>query len=391
MSDPRDILRAKAADLGFDVCRFASASKPWTAGERLAHFVEAGRHGDMGWMETTLERRAHPTAMWEGARTAMVLGMNYGPGRDPLPEMEDRSAAYISVYARGDDYHEVIKGRLKTLAGQVAARLGAAHLPSEVKVFVDTAPLMEKPLAQRAGLGWQGKHTNLLSREQGNWLFLGVILTAAAIEPDAPEAEHCGSCTACLTACPTNAFPAPFQLDARRCLSYLTIEHAGPWPVEFRAATGSRIYGCDDCLAVCPWNKFAETAREARLTAREALVSPRLADLAALDDTAFRALFSKSPVKRIGRDRFLRNVLYAVGNSADPELIDSAHRLVDDVSPLVRGAAVWALSRLVEPAAFKSLKQAGLEIESDEGVRHEWAASSVSPTGDEESGRSEGE
>jgi epoxyqueuosine reductase len=290
MSDLRDILRARAADLGFDVCRFASASEPWSAGERLAHFVEAGRHGDMGWMETTLERRAHPTAMWPDARTAIVLGLNYGPDRDPLPEMADRSAGYISVYARGDDYHEVIKGRLKTLAGQVAARLGA-----EVKVFVDTAPLMEKPLAQRAGLGWQGKHTNLLSREHGNWLFLGVILTAAQIEPDAPETEHCGSCTACLDVCPTQAFPAPFQLDARRCLSYLTIEHAGPWPVEFRTATGSRIYGCDDCLAVCPWNKFAEASREARLIARDALVSPRLADLAALvDDDGHEATFTVS-------------------------------------------------------------------------------------------------
>ncbi|MEQ7156199.1 tRNA epoxyqueuosine(34) reductase QueG [Brevundimonas aurifodinae] len=382
MSDPRDILRAKAADLGFDVCRFASASEPWTAGERLAHFVEAGRHGDMGWMETTLERRAHPTAMWQGARTAMVLGMNYGSGRDPLPEMEDRSAAYISVYARGDDYHEVIKGRLKTLAGQVAARLGAAHLPSEVKVFVDTAPLMEKPLAQRAGLGWQGKHTNLLSREHGNWLFLGVILTAAEIEADAPEAEHCGSCTACLTACPTNAFPAPFQLDARRCLSYLTIEHAGPWPVEFRAAAGSRIYGCDDCLAVCPWNKFAETAREARLTAREALVSPRLADLAALDDAAFRALFSKSPIKRIGRDRFMRNVLYAIGNSGDAALVDSAMRLLNDPSPLVRGAAVWALSRLLDPDAFEGVRDLRLAGEDDKGVRSEWHHHSPSPAGE---------
>ncbi|MBU1347818.1 MAG: tRNA epoxyqueuosine(34) reductase QueG [Alphaproteobacteria bacterium] len=368
MADPRDILRLKAAELGFDVCRFASASEPWSAGERLAHFVEAGRHGDMGWMETTLERRAHPTAMWDGARSAIVLGLNYGPDADPLPEMSDRSAGYISVYARGDDYHEVIKGRLKTLAGQVAARLGA-----EVKVFVDTAPLMEKPLAQRAGLGWQGKHTNLLSREHGNWLFLGVILTAAEIEPDPPEAEHCGSCTACLTACPTNAFPAPFQLDARRCLSYLTIEHAGPWPVEFRLATGSRIYGCDDCLAVCPWNKFAVSSREARLTAREALVSPRLADLAALDDAAFRALFSKSPIKRIGRDRFVRNVLYAIGNSGDQALIASAETLLDDASPLVRGAAVWALSRLTAVEAFEAAREAALTEETDESVLAEWA------------------
>ncbi|WP_029416966.1 tRNA epoxyqueuosine(34) reductase QueG [Brevundimonas bacteroides] len=367
MTDLRDILRARAAELGFDVCRFASAAEPWSAGERLRHFVEAGRHGEMGWMETTLDRRSHPTAMWDEARTAVVLGMNYGPPADPLAELEDRSAGYISVYARGDDYHEVIKGRLKTLAGQLAARLGA-----EVKVFVDTAPLMEKPLAQRAGVGWQGKHTNLLSREHGNWLFLGVILTAAEIEPDPPETEHCGTCTACLDACPTAAFPAPFQLDARRCLSYLTIEHAGPWPVEFRLAAGSRIYGCDDCLAVCPWNKFADAAREARLTAREALVSPLLADLAALDDAAFRALFSKSPIKRIGRDRFLRNVLYAMGNSGDPDLVESARVLLNDPSPLVRGAAVWALSRLLSPADFDALRSRSIAGESDLSVSEEW-------------------
>jgi epoxyqueuosine reductase len=342
--DVRLFIRERAEALGFDACRFASAAEPWSAGERLAHFVEAGRHGDMGWMETTLERRAHPTAMWDGARTAIVLGLNYGPETDPLPEMADRGAGYISVYARGDDYHEVIKGRLKTLAGQVAARTG-----EEVKVFVDTAPLMEKPLAQRAGLGWQGKHTNLLSRTHGNWLFLGVILTAAELEPDPPEGEHCGTCTACLDVCPTNAFPAPFQLDARRCLSYLTIEYAGAWPDEFRIATGSRIYGCDDCLAVCPWNKFAAASNETRVQAREALVSPRLADLAALDDAAFRTLFSKSPVKRIGRDRFIRNVLYAIGNSGDPELIPSAERLLDDPNAVVRDAAAWALSRLLPP------------------------------------------
>lgn len=346
MSDRlKTAIRDSATTLGFDVCRFASASEPWSAGERLAHFVEAGRHGEMGWMETTLARRAHPVAMWDGARTAIVLGLNYGPDHDPLPEMEDRSAGYISVYARGDDYHDVIKGRLKTLAGQVAARTG-----EDVKVFVDTAPLMEKPLAQRAGLGWQGKHTNLLSRTHGNWLFLGVILSAAGIEPDPPEDEHCGTCTACLDVCPTNAFPAPFQLDARRCLSYLTIEFSGAWPEAFRAATGSRIYGCDDCLAVCPWNKFAAASQEARVQAREALVSPRLADLVALDDAAFRALFSKSPVKRIGRDRFVRNVLYAIGNSGDATLIPAAGRLLDDPDAVVRDAAAWALSRLAAVA-----------------------------------------
>jgi epoxyqueuosine reductase len=367
----KTFIRQRASDLGFDVCRFASATDAWPAGDRLRAFVGDGRHGEMEWMETTLDRRAHPTAMWDGARTAVVLGMNYGPDRDPLPELADRSAGYVSVYARGDDYHEVIKGRLKTLAGQMAARLGA-----DVKVFVDTAPLMEKPLAQRAGLGWQGKHTNLLSRTHGNWLFLGTILTAAEIEPDAPETEHCGRCTACLDACPTKAFPAPFQLDARRCLSYLTIEHAGPWPVEFRTATGSRIYGCDDCLAVCPWNKFAQSSREIRLQARETLSGPRLADLVALDDAAFRALFAKSPVKRIGRDRFIRNVLYAIGNSADPDLIAPARALLDDPSPVVRGAAVWALSRLMAPADFAAL---GASVtEADPAVRGEWAGYPVS-------------
>ena len=364
--DFRDTIRAAASALGFDVCRFASASEPWSAGERLAHFVEAGRHGDMGWMETTLDRRSHPTAMWGEAQTAIVLGLNYGPGHDPLPEMADAGAGYISVYARGDDYHEVIKGRLKTLAGQVAARTR-----QEVKVFVDTAPLMEKPLAQRAGLGWQGKHTKLLSRDHGNWLFLGVILSAAEIAPDAPETEHCGSCTACLDVCPTQAFPAPFQLDARRCLSYLTIEFAGPWPVDFRKATGNRIYGCDDCLAVCPWNKFASEAHEGRVKAREALVSPRLADLATLDDAAFRALFSKSPVKRIGRDRFVRNVLYAIGNSADPALVSVIEPLLVDPAPVVRGAAVWALSRLLAPEAFALLALHHAD-EEDASVRNEW-------------------
>ena len=342
--DLRPAIRDQAALLGFEVCRFASASEPWSAGERLAHFVEAGWHGEMGWMETTQARRSHPTAMWDEARTAIVLGLNYGPDGDPLPEMADRSAGYVSVYARGDDYHEVIKGRLKTLAGQVAAKTG-----EDVKVFVDTAPLMEKPLAQRAGMGWQGKHTNLLSRDHGNWLFLGVILSAAEIEPDAPESEHCGSCTACLDACPTQAFPAPFQLDARRCLSYLTIEFAGAWPEEFRIATGNRIYGCDDCLVVCPWNKFAAEAREGRVKARAALERPRLAELAALDDAGFRALFSKSPIKRIGRDRFVRNVLYAVGNSGDAGLVPVAQTLMADPDPVVADAAQWAVSRLPSP------------------------------------------
>jgi epoxyqueuosine reductase len=342
ISDPdRTRIRAEALSLGFEVCGFASAADAWPAGTRLEAFVAEGLHGTMGWMADTLPRRAHPTGMWPNARSAIVLGINYGPDSDPLEALKARSTGTISVYAQGDDYHEVIKGRLKTLAGKIVARAGG-----EVKVFVDTAPLMEKPLAQRAGLGWQGKHTNLVSRELGSWLFLGSILTTLEITPDAAEVDHCGSCRACLDICPTRAFPAPYRLDARRCISYLTIEHAGPVPEEFRAAMGNRIYGCDDCLAVCPWNKFAATARESAFHARDALRSPSLATLAALDDAAFRALFRKSPVKRIGRDRFVRNVLYAIGNSGDPALAASAAALTGDPSDVVRDAAAWALARL---------------------------------------------
>jgi epoxyqueuosine reductase len=334
-------IRQGALALGFDVCGFASAAEAWPAGARLEAFVAEGLHGTMGWMAETLARRAHPTGMWSDARSAIVLGLNYGPDRDPLEALKARSTGAISVYARGDDYHELIKGRLKTLAGQVVARHGG-----EVKVFVDTAPLMEKPLAQRAGLGWQGKHTNLVSRELGSWLFLGSVLTSLEIAPDPVEVDHCGSCRACLDICPTNAFPAPYRLDARRCISYLTIEHAGPVPEDLRAAMGNRIYGCDDCLAVCPWNKFAATARESAFHARDELRSPSLASLAALDDAGFRAMFRKSPVKRIGRDRFVRNVLYAIGNSGDPALAPSAAALKDDPSDVVRDAAGWALRRL---------------------------------------------
>lgn len=340
-ADPRAEIRARARRLGFDACRFASAAEPWPNGARLAEFVAAGRHGTMGWMQTTLERRRHPTAMWPEARTAVVLGMNYGPEADPRDGLGRTDRAVISAYARGDDYHELIKGRLKELAGVIAARTGQG-----VKVFVDTAPLMEKPLAERAGLGWQGKHTNLVSRDHGSWLFLGVILAAAALEPDPAEADHCGSCRACLDACPTDAFPAPYQLDARRCLSYLTIEHAGPWPEDLRRAMGNRVYGCDDCLAACPWNKFAAAASEMRLKARPELEAPALAELAALDDAGFRALFAKTPVKRIGRDRFVRNVLYAIGNSGRPELAPAARARLDDAAEVVRDAARWALMRL---------------------------------------------
>jgi epoxyqueuosine reductase len=370
-ADAKSLIRAKAAELGFDACGFARVDEAFPAGARLAEFVDLGRHGTMTWMETTLERRAHPRAMWDGARSAVVLGMSYGPDRDPREALADPTRAAISVYAQGDDYHELIKKRLKALARWMVAELGG-----ELKVFVDTAPLMEKPLAQMAGLGWQGKHTNLVSREHGSWLFLGSVLTALALEPDPPEAEHCGSCRACLDVCPTNAFPAPFQLDARACLSYLTIERADPMPRRYRAAMGNRIYGCDDCLAVCPWNKFAGVAREAALHARDYLREPPLEELARLDDPTFRAMFSKSPVKRIGRDRFVRNVLYAIGNAGEPRLLPEVMRLLDDAAPVVRGAAVWALSRM-DPEGFERVRAARLESEPDPEVQEEW--SSFSP------------
>jgi epoxyqueuosine reductase len=361
--DPRDLIRAQAAELGFDACGFASAAEPWPAGARLGEFVEAGRHGEMDWMETTQLRRSHPTAMWGEARSAVVLGVNYGPDIDPVTQLEDRSRAAISVYAQGDDYHEVIKKRLKRLAGWMQQTFGG-----EVKVFVDTAPLMEKPLAQAAGLGWQGKHTNLVSRELGSWLFLGSVLTSLDLAADEASGQHCGGCSACLDICPTKAFPAPFKLDARRCISYLTIELKGPIPAEFRTALGNRIYGCDDCLAVCPWNKFAQVAREGAFHAREALRGPLLTELAALDDATFRTMFSKSPVKRIGRDRFVRNVLYAIGNSGDPALAAVARPLLADPAPVVRGAAVWALRRLLGEGA-QDLRDL---VEADPEVLAEW-------------------
>jgi len=337
----RAAIRKRAASLGFDIVGFASAADPWPNGERLRTFVAEGLHGDMVWMAETLERRSHPTGMWPQARTAVMLGMNYGPATDPLEALNDRSRGVVSVYAQGDDYHELIKGRLKNLGGWMKAKFGG-----EVKVFVDTAPLMEKPLAQRAGLGWQGKHTNLVSRDLGSWLFLGSVLTSVEIEPDLAEIDRCGSCAACLDICPTNAFPAPYRLDARRCISYLTIEHEGPVPEDLRPAMGNRIYGCDDCLAVCPWNKFAQASREVRLQARQALTTPSLAELAALDDEGFRFVFRKSAVQRIGRDRFVRNVLYAIGNSGDAALLPAAERLLEDADSVVRDAAGWAVRRL---------------------------------------------
>ncbi len=363
-------IRAEALKLGFDVCRFADVTQAWPAGARLAEYVEAGRHGEMAWLAETKDRRAHPRAMWPDARSAIVLGMNYGPDSDPLAVLAQKDRAAISVYARGDDYHQLMKGRLKTLAQKLQSKAGGG----KVKVFVDTAPLLERALAERAGLGWAGKHTNLVSREFGSWLFLGSVLTTLRLPVDAGEPESCGTCRACLDACPTNAFPAPFQLDARRCISYLTIELEGPIPREFRAALGNRIYGCDDCLAVCPWNKFAQAAREQKLSARAAFAAPALAELARLDERAFRAMFTRSPVKRIGRDRFVRNVLYAIGNSGDLDLAAEAERLLDDPSPLVRGAAIWALSRLLDAAAFGVLRVARAGAESDADVLAEWDA-----------------
>ena len=362
-----DRVRGKAIALGFDVCGFASVEAPWPAAGRLEEYVALGRHGTMDWMASTAARRSHPRAMWPQARSAVVLGLNYGPESDPLEALERRDRAAISVYAQGDDYHEVVKRRLKALAQWMARDLAC-----EVKVFVDTAPLMEKPLAQAAGIGWQGKHTNLVSREHGSWLFLGSVLTDLEIPPDAPEEDHCGNCRACLDICPTGAFPTPYQLDARACLSYLTIEHRGPMPPQYRAAMANRIYGCDDCLAVCPWNKFAAAAREQAFHPREALTAPLLADLATLDEQAFRALFSKSPVKRIGRDRFVRNVLYAIGNSRDAGLAASARALLDDPSELVRGAAVWALGQLLDAPEFASLGRERTPTEPDAQVRGEW-------------------
>lgn len=324
------------------VCRPDAA--PETA-SRLGAFLEAGYHGQMSWMAERTAWRGDPTALWPEARSVLMLAESYAPDHDPLEVLAQRDRAAISVYAQGKDYHDLVKKRLKRVA-----RWLVAEADCEVKVFVDTAPVMEKPLAQAAGLGWQGKHTNLLSRDFGNWVFLGAIFTTVELEPDEAEQDHCGSCRACLDACPTDAFPAPYRLDARRCISYLTIEHKGPVDEELRALMGNRIYGCDDCLAVCPWNKFAVEAREVRYAAREDLKAPKLAELAVLDDATFRSKFSGSPIKRIGRDRFVRNVLYAIGNSGQASLAEVARPLTTDPDAAVADAARWALARLAQRA-----------------------------------------
>lgn len=360
-------IAAKAKALGFDACRVTAAQLDARAGEGLAQYLAAGHHGTMDWLKETFARRVSPDAMWRQAKSAVVVAMNYGPESDPLAITRVRDKAAISVYARGRDYHDVIKGKLKELAAEIAKRAGG-----DVKVFVDTAPLMEKPLAQAAGIGWQGKHTNLVSRDFGSWLFLGVVLTSAELTPDAAGEDACGSCRACLDACPTDAFPAPYKLDARRCISYLTIEHKEHIDAGLRPGIGNRIYGCDDCLAVCPWNKFAAAGREAKLAARDDLNAPALADLVALDDAAFRARFSGSPIKRIGRDRFVRNVLIAIGNSGDVALARHAEGLLDDASPLVRAMAVWALRRLLPADGFSAQRRSHAAREGDAAVLAEW-------------------
>jgi epoxyqueuosine reductase len=362
-------LRTRALSLGFDAFGIAAADARPDLPEKLRVALAEGWHGEMDWMAETAERRASPQGLWPEARSVIMLGVNYGPDEDPLSRLDQRGIGNISVYARNRDYHELIKGKLKDLAGLLARRSGA-----DVKVFVDTAPVMEKPLAEAAGIGWQGKHTVLVSREFGSWLFLGAIFTSAALPSDDPHPESCGSCRRCLDICPTNAFPAPFQLDARRCLAYLNIEHPGPIPLEFRAPMGNRIYGCDDCLAVCPWNKFASTTREMKLQARDDLRAPGLADLGRLDDAGFRALFAGSPIKRLGHARFLRNVLIAIGNSGDPALVPMAETRLSDPDPLIRGAAVWATRRLVTKARADALALAFLPDEGDTSVRAEWSA-----------------
>ena len=360
---------AEARAAGFDTARVTT---PAVAGsvvaERLTEFLREGRHGDMAWMETTADRRAHPNAMWPEARSIVMLGMSYAPDSDPLAVLGEPDKGAISCYAQCSDYHDVVKSGLKRVAGALARASGA-----DVKVFVDTAPLMEKPLGQAAGLGWQGKHTNLVSREHGSWLFLGAVMTSAELEPDAPEADRCGSCRRCLDVCPTDAFPAPYQLDARRCIAYLTIEHKGHIPAEFRASIGNRVFGCDDCLAVCPWNKFAEAAHHMKLKAREEVRSPPLSELLVLDDAAFRKRFAGTPVKRTGRDRVVRNALIAAGNSGDRSLLPAIEGLLGDASPLVRAMAVWALQRLAAPEAWASARSRA-SLETDDAVRAEWDA-----------------
>ena len=368
-ANARDLIRELSLQNGFCAVGFSAATQTPQAMHALTDFLNSGFHGDMGWMQTRANERSDPTVLWPEARTAIVLGMSYAPDCDPMQKLLDTNDANISVYAQGKDYHDVIKPRLKLIARALAAKF-----PCNVKVFVDTAPIMEKPLGQTAGIGWQGKHTNLVSRTHGSWLFLGVILTTLDLSGDERESDHCGSCRRCLDACPTQAFPEPYKLDARRCISYLTIEHKGPIPREFRTLMGNRIYGCDDCLAVCPWNKFAVSAREIALAPNESVSALSLKFLLNLNDADFRTRFKGSPVKRIGRDRFVRNLLIAAGNSANQELVAEVKALLIDASPLIRGAAVWALSRLLNEQEFSGLKAQLLPKENDETVAQEWTS-----------------
>ncbi len=367
-ADLKALVVAEAGAAGFDAVRVTAPEALGDApGHRLRTFLDDGRHGEMDWLAAHAERRVHPRALWQDVRSVIMLGKNYGPDEDPLALLENKGRGVVSCYAQGRDYHDIVKAGLKRVARTLASAGGA-----DVKVFVDTAPLMEKPLAQRAGLGWQGKHTNLVSRTFGSWLFLGAILTTAQIAPDAPEDDHCGTCRRCLDVCPTQAFPAPYQLDARRCIAYLTIEHKGHIDAEFRQAIGNRVFGCDDCLAVCPWNKFAATARDARLGVRVDLASLPLAQLLSLDDAAFRSLFAGTPVKRTGRDRVVRNALIAAGNSGDRSLMPAVEALLDDASPLVRAMAIWALRRLADSVAFDRARVRFAPFERDPHVAAEW-------------------
>ncbi len=364
-SDLKSALIAQAQLRGFNSVGVTRPEAAPAAKARLDRFIADGAHGDMLWLETTAERRGSPLTLWPEVRSVIMLGMNYGPDENPLEILQKRDRAAISVYAKGDDYHDLVKARLKDVARWLIANAGG-----DVKVFVDTAAVMEKPLAAKAGIGWQGKHTNVVSRDFGSWLFLGAIFTTLDLPIDDASKDSCGSCRACLDACPTAAFPEPYRLDARRCISYLTIEHKSPIPRELRPLMGNRVFGCDDCLAVCPWNKFAERGREAKLAARDVLRAPTLAELSRLDDAQFRALFAKTSIKRTGRDRFIRNVLNAIGNSGDVTLAPEAERLLDDASSLVRGSAVWALSRLLPKEKLSALKRA----DDDAVVQEEWSA-----------------
>jgi epoxyqueuosine reductase len=361
-------IRERALAEGFDAVGFAPPDGVETARRHLAEYIEAGHHGDMGWLADTAARRADPKVLWPEVRSVVVLGLDYGPGEDPRALLDRRDRGAVSVYARGRDYHDLVKRRLKALGRWIAETW-----PGELKVFVDTAPVMEKPLAARAGLGWQGKHTNLVSREFGSWLFLGEIYLGIDLPPDAPAADRCGSCSRCLEICPTGAFPAPYRIDARRCISYLTIEHKGHIDAALRPLMGNRIYGCDDCLAVCPWNKFARRGRDEAFLPRIELTAPRLADLARLDDAGFREVFAGSPVKRTGRDRFVRNVLIAIGNSGERSLLPAVRDRLGDPAPLVRAMAVWALSRLAAPDEVAAARAVHLPGEEDKAVRAEWA------------------